>query len=298
MSGTLTRTNTTRPSSPINIYPTCNGEPLAINVTIRQDPLSVTLDGPAIFFIAILLVLSTQLLRPSAVAFLISVFTVVVFVHNDYHNYLKLGPGGTPATFAGYIRINWFKLWACRDPFTPLPADPDVQPAAGILRERPLPYRCGPRPKVVGIAPQRQVSQSGSRDCYLTLRRILESHGSNNPEEVGIGTSCFEKHGLALFSRYPFNKTCQGEICHVHSSDYSMHLNLHPDDAKEVIEKGWGQRHPLTSQCFLKMPVPKQFTMVYAPRSIDELDVVCQIIEAAGWWVRAKEMKLNVAGEK
>ncbi|KAI1649791.1 hypothetical protein F4815DRAFT_135426 [Daldinia loculata] len=298
MSGTLTRTDTTRSPSPVDICPTRNGDLLAINVTIRQDPLSVTLDGPAIFFIAILLILSTQLLQPSTVAFLISVFTLVVFVHNDYQNYLKLGPGGTPATFAGYIRINWFKLWACRDPFTPLPADPDVQPAAGILREKPLPYRCGLRPKVVGIAPQRQVDQFGSRDCYLTLRRILESHSRNNPEELGIGTSCFEKHGLALFSRYPFNKTCQGEICHVHNSDYSMHLNLHPDDVKEVIEKGWGQRHPLTSQCFLKMPVPKQFTMVYAPRSMDELKVVCQIIEAAGWWVSAKEMKLNVMGEK
>ncbi|KAK6954443.1 hypothetical protein Daesc_004410 [Daldinia eschscholtzii] len=297
MSGTLVRTDTARSSSPTDICPTRSHDPLAINVTIRQDPLSVTLDGPAIFVIAISLILSTQLLQPPIVAFLICIITAVVFVHNDYQNYLKLGPGGTPATFPGYLRINWLKLWACRDPFNPLPADPNVQPASGILCKNPLPYRCGLRPKVVGIAPQRQVNQFGSRECYLSLRRILESHSRDYPEEVGVGTSCFEKHGLGLFARYPFNKTCQGEICHVHDSDHSMHLNLHPDDIKEVIEKGWGQRHPLTSQCLLKMPVPKQFTMVYAPRSTDELRVVCQIIEAAGYWVRAKEMKLDVAGE-
>ncbi|KAI1382151.1 hypothetical protein F4677DRAFT_16988 [Hypoxylon crocopeplum] len=297
MSTTLTRTDTSTHSGHLDLYTSRDGDPLAINVTIRQDPLSVTLDGPAVFAVSVLLVFGIHLLKPSMVALLIGVSTGVLFVHNDYQNYLKLGPGGTPATFAGYIRINWLKLWACRDPFNALPADPDVQPAAGILRTKPLPYRCGLRPKVVGIAPQRQVNQFGSRESHLALRRILETHGKRNSEEVGLGTSCFEKHGLGLFARYPFNKTCQGEICHVHNSDYSMHLNLHPDDVKEVIEKGWGQRHPLTSQCLLKMPVPKQFTMVYAPRSMDELKVVCQIIEAAGWWVSAKEMKLDVTAE-
>ncbi|XXG94622.1 hypothetical protein Hte_000879 [Hypoxylon texense] len=299
MSATLTQAETLMDSSPVDISVNTkrDGDPPVINVTIRQDPLSVTLDGPAIFAITVLLILGVHLLQPLAAALFIGLAAGLLFIHNDYQNYLKLGPGGTPATFPGYVRINWLKLWACRDPLNPLPADPDVEPVAGILRRKPLPYRCGPRPKVVGIAPQRQVNQFGSRECYLALRRTLENHSSVNSEEVGVGTSCFEKHGMGLFARYPFNKTCQGEICHVHNSDHSMHMNLHPDDVKEVIEKGWGERHPLTSQCLLKMPVPKQFTMVYAPRSVDELKVVCQIIEAAGWWVSAKEMKLDVAAE-
>ncbi|KAI1764805.1 hypothetical protein GGR53DRAFT_301165 [Hypoxylon sp. FL1150] len=299
MSTTLTQTKTSTDPSSANIFVNHNqqGEPPVINVTIRQDPLSVTLDGPAIFAVTVLLILGVHILQPVAAALAIGLAAGLLFIHNDYQNYLKLGPGGTPATFLGYVRINWLKVWACRDPFTPLPADPNVEPVAGILHKKPLPYRCGPRPKVVGIAPQRQVNQFGSRECYLALRRVLESHSNVNSEEVGLGTSCFEKHGLGLFARYPFNKTCQGEICHVHSSDHSMHMTLHPDDVKEVIEKGWGERHPLTSQCLLKMPVPKQFTMVYAPRSVDELKVVCQIIEAAGWWVTAKEMKLDVAAE-
>ncbi|KAI1779954.1 hypothetical protein F4818DRAFT_160311 [Hypoxylon cercidicola] len=299
MSTTLTQAETSMDPSPVDLYAKTShdSDPPVINVTIRQDPLSVTLDGPAIFAVTVLLILGVHLLQPLAAAAFISLVAGLLFIHNDYQNYLKLGPGGTPATFPGYVRINWLKLWACRDPLNPLPADPDVEPVAGILRKKPLPYRCGPRPRVVGIAPQRQVNQFGSRECYLALRRTLENHSSVNSEQVGVGTSCFEKHGMGLFARYPFNKTCQGEICHVHNSDHSMHMNLHPDDVKEVIEKGWGERHPLTSQCLLKMPVPKQFTMVYAPRSVDELKVVCQIIEAAGWWVSAKEMKLDVAAE-
>ncbi|KAI1082831.1 hypothetical protein F5B20DRAFT_486383 [Whalleya microplaca] len=299
MSVSLIRTdNQSTSSTALESCPCFEGDPLAINVTIRQDPLSVTLDGPAIFSLAVSLIVGIQLLPPAVVALLVGLTAGLVFVHNDYQNYLKLGPGGTPATFPGYIQINWFKLWACRDPFRPLPADPDTQPTTGILRQKPLPIRCGLRPKVVGIAPQRQVDQFGSRECYLALRRTIENHGRKNSEEVGTGTSCFEKHGLGMFARYPFNNTCQGEIVHVHNSDYSMHLNLHPEDVKEVIAKGWGQRHPLTSQCMLKMPVPKQFTMVYAPRSMEELKVVCQIIEAASFWVTAKETRIEVLGDR
>ncbi|KAI0176251.1 hypothetical protein GGR52DRAFT_353025 [Hypoxylon sp. FL1284] len=297
MSTTLTQAEASTAPSTVDFFtsPKQSVDPPVINVTIRQDPLIVTLDGPSISAVTVLLIVGINLLQPLAAALVIGLATGILFVHNDYHNYLKLGPGGTPATFPGYIRINWLKLWACRDPLRPLPADPDVEPVAGVLRKKPLPYRCGPRPRVVGIAPQRQVSQFGSRACYLALRRTLEEHSAANADQVGVGTSCFEKHGLGLFALYPFNKTCQGEICHVHDSDHSLHMNLHPDDVKEVIEKGWGERHPLTSQCLLKMPVPKQFTMVYAPRSPDELKVVCQIIEAAGWWVSAKERKLDVA---
>ncbi|KAI1202098.1 hypothetical protein F5X97DRAFT_252918 [Nemania serpens] len=272
--------------------------PPYFSVTIKQDSLTITLDGPTLFVLSASLILAIQFFQPATVALLIGLATAVLFVHNDYRNFINLGPGGTPSTFVGYVRINWLKLWALRDPFDPLPPDPTAQPARGILPRKPLPYRCGPRPHVVGIAPQRQVNQFGSRDCYLALRRILENHGLAHAEQMGIGTSCFEKHGLGLFARYPVNNTCQGEICHVHNSDHSLHLNLHPDDAKEVIQKGWGQRHPLTSRSFLlKMPVPRQFTMVYAPRTRDELKVVCQIIEAAGWWVIAQEIRMDMLGE-
>lgn len=72
-----------------------------------------------------------------------------------------------------------------------------------------------------------------------------------------------------------------------------MHMNLHPDDIKELLLKGWGQRHPMAYKGFLRMPVPAEFVMVYAPRTRDELEVVCRIISAAGYWVMAKEVKID-----
>ena len=122
----------------------------------------------------------------------------------------------------------------------------------------------------------------------------MEAVAEKHPEALRIGTSCFEKKGLALFAQHPINATCRGEICHVHHSDRSMHMNLHPDDAKVVLEKGWGERHPLARGGWMKAYVPREFVMVYAPRDRAELDVVCRIIEAAGFWVCAGRLDLRV----
>ncbi|KAK8126124.1 uncharacterized protein PG998_001883 [Apiospora kogelbergensis] len=281
------------PSSPMVEMTKDSEDRLTISVSLRQDPLSVTLDGTAIFSLAISLILGLHLLQPFVIVLLIGLVPVALFIRNDFYNYLKLGPGGTPANIQGYLRINWFKLWALRDPLEPLREDPTLEPAEGLLGRSPLPYRCGPRPTVVGIAPQRQVDQQGSKECYLRLRKILQQHSDKNIENIGVGTSCFEKHGMGLFARYPFNNTCQGEICHVHNTDFAMHMNLHPSDLKEVLKKGWGQRHPLACETWLRMPVPRQFALVYAPRNMEELKIVCKIIEAAGWWVMAKEYEID-----
>ncbi|KAH7035326.1 uncharacterized protein B0I36DRAFT_347124 [Microdochium trichocladiopsis] len=269
-------------------------EPVKFLVTITQDPICVTLGAPEIVTVSVCLITAIRLLQPTILVLVVAFVPVLLFVHNDFQNYLKLGPGGTPSTFLGYLKINWLKLWALRDPFEPLIQDDGIEPACGMLRKEPLPYRCGPRPNVVGIAPQRQTDQFGSRECYLALRRVLARHSQEHNTILGLGTSCFEKHGIGLFARYPVNNTCQGEIVHVHNSDYAMHMNLHPEDQKEVLAKGWGQRHPLTAQRWLKMPVPKNFTMVYAPRSPDELKIVCRIIQAAGYWVMAKDIELQM----
>lgn len=198
-----------------------HAESVTITWTIRQDPLVVTLDGRAIFFLAVSLILGVHVLPAVAVAALAGAVPLLLFVHNDYLNYLKLGPGGTPPTPAGYLRINWYKLWQLRTPFEPLPLPgpgAEVEPAAGLFlrHEAPLPPRAGPRPTVVGIAPQRQTDQFGSRACYVALRRALARHAARHADDLAVGTSCFEKHGLGLFARRPVNHTCRGEVCHVH----------------------------------------------------------------------------------
>ncbi|KAA6411083.1 MAG: hypothetical protein FRX48_05394 [Lasallia pustulata] len=87
------------------------------------------------------------------------------------------------------------------------------------------------------------------------MRHVLHALAAAHPTRLRTGVSCFEKNGLALnFAPTPptppqqLNPTCgsSGEVCHIHASDGSMHLTLHPADAALVIERGWGQRHPLS----------------------------------------------------
>ncbi|KAI5923259.1 hypothetical protein F4810DRAFT_213426 [Camillea tinctor] len=276
-----------------------NGDPVPLNVIIRQDPLSVTLDGPAILALSLSLILSSHLFHPRTISLLVGSAAAALFIRNDYQNYLNLGPGGIPSTFPNYLRISWLKLWALRDPLSPPGLDRTTQPRRGILRAHALPQRAGPRPRVVGIVPQRQIDQRGSETWHLALRGALSRHAEAHESELRTGTSCFEKHGLGLFARRPARDTCRGEICHVHDSDRSLHLSLHPDDAREVLAKGWGERHPLTGRAPVpfKIPVPREFTMVYAPRSLDELEVVCRIVEAAEYWVTGRESRIDLAGE-
>jgi hypothetical protein len=239
---------------------------VAINMVIRQDPFFITLDAPALLAVSIILITGMQFVEPIVLKIMIVSVPIMLLIHNDYLNFLKLGPGGTPPTPRGYARLTWYKLFALRDPFSPPPRDPSQLPSAGILQQQPLLYRPGPRPSVAGMAPQRQLNQHGSVRESNRLRAALEALCARDPKTFVTGTSCLEKHGFALFSRHPLNVCGNGEVCHIHTSDRSMHMNLHPDDIKEVLAKGWGQRHPMAWKGPIRSPVPTTFIMIYAPR--------------------------------
>ncbi|KAL8819023.1 MAG: hypothetical protein Q9191_007820, partial [Dirinaria sp. TL-2023a] len=148
------------------------------------------------------------------------------FIYNDYHAFLALGPGGTPSTFRGYLRITYLRLYAHRDCLTPPPLTPDLLPSSGYLLR--LPRRASPRPKVAGIAPQRQLDQRPLRRIHDALERALRDLADAHPCLLRIGTSAAEKYGFALFLNATaavrrkgaahLNETCRdtGEICHLH----------------------------------------------------------------------------------
>lgn len=174
---------------------------------------------------------------------ILSIFLPIYrFVHRDYHDFLSLGPGGTPSTFAGYLRVSYLRLFTLKDPFTPPLACPTTLPTNGYLLC--LPRRPQNRPRVAGIAPHRQINQIPSPHVHGVLRAALHSFAGVYPTLLRKGNSCFEKHGLALFmtscleskallsshgktsqsgptpSPTHLNPTCAdtAEICHLHAS--------------------------------------------------------------------------------
>ncbi|KZZ98807.1 hypothetical protein AAL_02358 [Moelleriella libera RCEF 2490] len=261
---------------------------------LRQQPVSITLNGPSILSLTIVLLFSIHCVGSIFTECLVLLAPLLLILHNDYENFLNLGPGGTPATFYGYLQITWWRLWALHDPFTPPPSPSSHGFPSGILHCQDLPYRPGPRPIVAGIAPQRQLDQPGAADCYHTLRRAMIKLGARNPSKFGTERSCLEKHGLALFAKHALRTNCQGEIVHVHDSDHSMHMCLNPHDIKEILCKGWGQMHPLARKGWvLQMPVASNFVMIYAPRNEHELQIVFRIIEAAIWYTSEERVSLT-----
>jgi hypothetical protein len=224
----------------------------------------------------------------------IPIIWVFVFLfsllHHDFRLFLSLGPGGTPSTICGYIKITVLRLFALSDPYSP-PTILNKTTPSSILY---LPQRSGPRPTIAGIAPQRQLDQFGCPLAHMRLRHALANIAHSNPYFLRIDVSCFERKGLALFAIHHSNLTCNGEICHVHHTDGSLHLSLHPLDTKVVLDRGWGQRHPLAKGGWLTRYVPREFVMIYAPRSQEELEIVGHIIEAALWCVSGRRSELTI----
>jgi len=62
------------------------------------------------------------------------------------------------------------------------------------------------------------------------------------------------------------------EFAHIHP-DGSLHATLPEDLAREAIEAGWGEPHPIARQ--LGMP---GLVMLYTPLTMEELDVVVRLV--------------------
>ncbi|KAH3918471.1 hypothetical protein HBH56_037120 [Parastagonospora nodorum] len=221
---------------------------------------------------------------------------LALYIHNDYKAFLSLGPGGTPATPLGYLKIKLLSLVCLRDPLRPMPIPAHFRPQTGYFTSTALPTRKGPRPQVRGIAPQRQKTQESPAAVYTQLVERLSALAADPRNKLVERTSCFEKNSSGLFASVPITRTCGGEICHAHPSDGSMHLTLHPADAKLVLENGWGERHPLARGGWCRRFVPKEFVLVYAPRDAAEVEVVMNIVAASVWWVSGIDVNGDEAG--
>lgn len=165
------------------------------------------------------------------IAVVLKIYRVVISGYNDF---LALGPGGTPSTFGGFLRVSYLSLFAIKDPFQPPSLAQACYPNTSYLRH--LPRRSAPRPIVNGIAPQRQVNQKCSPPLHNAIRDAFHALTAACPSLLREGNSCFEKHGLALFMstcthsvaldsemrqlQAHLNPTCAntGEICHLHAT--------------------------------------------------------------------------------
>jgi hypothetical protein len=67
------------------------------------------------------------------------------------------------------------------------------------------------------------------------------------------------------------------EIGHFHPWDGSLHIALPPDLAREAVQAGWAEVHPVARQGM----APEHLVMLYGPRDEGEVEVLADLITAS-----------------
>jgi phospholipase/carboxylesterase len=143
-----------------------------------------------------------------------------------------------------------------------------------------LPQRRGEGPDTNPRMPHQQVSQNAPAE----LQEALFERAATLPG-VMVGRSHVSVPGARAF--HLDNAHAAGsqdafmvgtEFAHLHPhEDGSLHLILPEPLARQVIERGWGEFHPLVQQGMM----PPTNLMVFGPRDAEELEIVWSIVEAS-----------------
>ncbi|WP_188191980.1 luciferase domain-containing protein [Nonomuraea sp. SYSU D8015] len=142
-----------------------------------------------------------------------------------------------------------------------------------------LPTRAGDRPRTGPSVPHVQLSQNSPDE----IRGQLTQWMSTELPATEIRASEISEPGSVAFFLGNDVTPPQGavllpprlvaEFAHVHI-DGSLHLALSLEDQRELIDKGWGERHPLYSPTI-------NVVMLYGPRDAQELEVARSVVTAS-----------------
>lgn len=143
-----------------------------------------------------------------------------------------------------------------------------------------VPHRPGPKPRTTQTNPHQQLDQRPPAELIelMTQRCFAFAQVVERPSLISVkgARALYLKPGVLSGPRAAF--LIEREFAHIHPlPDGSMHLALPAETAREVIDKGWGEPHPVARMGL----IPAGIIMVYAPRDANELAVVMHIVEAS-----------------
>ncbi|KAJ3178426.1 hypothetical protein HDU85_005224 [Gaertneriomyces sp. JEL0708] len=241
------------------------------SLPIFQHPNQTIVSNPRTTVLAITSTLLTLFLAPQ--------------IYADYKTYLSLGPAGLPHNIFGYFATSVLRLIKRE---TKSVEEYDKCEDQRSFLEVPLVPREGDRPVLnTHPVPQRQLTEKdGGKEVEEATLQILHTLHAQNPTTVQETMSPHEPSspGLIVHPSIPASSlgattlSAWREIGHVHNIDHSSHMVLSPHDCKEVISKGWGERHPCAGRY---RGLPNEYLLVYRPRNLEEVRVVENIWRAA-----------------
>ncbi|MGU3432407.1 hypothetical protein ACNHUS_05270 [Actinomycetes bacterium M1A6_2h] len=192
---------------------------------------------------------------------------------DNYRDWIDLGPGGLPANPVG---------WAVTTVLRPFGRDPMTVRGTDQARTQSwnLVSRVGTRPRIAPFPiPHRQTTEVADHTATSAMSQVLDSAQSD--PRLFMQRSHFERRGQALYVREEHRtvdrvKVSRGEIAHVHAGDGSLHVVADPADARLIIERGWGELHPLAGRPLLRLP--ESYVLLYSPRNDDDLHHLTAIV--------------------
>ena len=135
-----------------------------------------------------------------------------------------------------------------------------------------IPKRSGPRPLTNKNMPHSQIGVQPVPDVNAELfrRAFALPDVTNKPTVISVPGA----RALWLDESLPLAHPVMAgrEFAHIHP-DGSLHASLSPERAGEAIEAGWAEPHPMA----LYMG-NEGMVMLYTPRTMEELDVIFQLI--------------------
>ncbi|GAB2599171.1 hypothetical protein GCM10027168_35180 [Streptomyces capparidis] len=164
-----------------------------------------------------------------------------------------------------------------------------------------LPFREGDRPRTGPSVPHVQFTQTSPPPLRAELKRWMSTElpgTTTGPSEISdpakmrrwaatalpdlpLPDELPDENAWALFldgtppppGAVLMPPRLTAEFAHIHP-DGSLHLSLSASDQRELLDKGWGELHPLHSPHV-------NVVMLYAPRTEAELPVAHTVLRAA-----------------
>ncbi|HEX2054545.1 MAG TPA: luciferase family protein [Actinomycetota bacterium] len=150
-----------------------------------------------------------------------------------------------------------------------------------------LPRRSGDKPRTTPDDPHRQLTQIAPVEMQeLVVEQGRKMAGTYVcPSLISIpGSRAFVLDDSTPTPSSQVFMTAR-EFAHIHPPvDGSLHMVLPPHIVRQVVERGWGEQHPVAMMGL----VPPTTMMIYGPRDPAEVEVVLMLLKASWGYARGE----------
>lgn len=150
-----------------------------------------------------------------------------------------------------------------------------------------IPVRAGDRPRTTPDDPHRQLTQIAPRHLQEeVVDRARQMPGTFVcPSLVSLpGSRAFVLDDSTPPPAFQVFMIAR-EFAHIHPPvDGSLHMVLPPHIVRQVVERGWGEQHPVAKMGL----IPPTTLMIYGPRDAGELEVVMTLLTASWSYARGE----------